>query len=175
MDAKLRCHLHVLCFLSALYLSSPVTCLYTIPSVDTPLAAVENSSNVTVFCRVLLSGDITRTSWFISKPASSPPMLMTFDLVTGEGTGQFANFFATGDLVGSTDFSSWSNLTIRNFDSSFNSAALGCGVSTVEAIFTLRIICKLVNIVLQHHRVGIHCNYSSSCPERPWCSDNCGE
>ena len=107
---------------------------------ETPiLSAPSGSTNVMVYCAVLLSnGNPTITSWQLTLAGKQRAIVFfvnSFASVSG------INFTATGDPFGST--TRHSNLTILNYDSILDNALLECGSGdTVMANFTLRVIGK---------------------------------
>ena len=129
------------CWLGFISLSCQVVGLTTIPSAEngrTPVvAAAENSTNVTVFCRVTFNQMVTVTNWALNS------VLLMFQ-TSGEGQVGFENYFATGESLPGTTVTARSNLTIRNFDSSLDMALLECAVANdIAANFTLRLISEL--------------------------------
>ena len=129
------------CWLGFISLSCQAVGLTTIPSAEngrTPVvAAAENSTNVTVFCRVNFNQMVTQTTWFLNS------FILQFQS-SGEGEVGFENYFVTGESLPGTTTIARSNLTIRNFDSSLDMALLECAVGNdVAANFTLRLISEL--------------------------------
>ena len=131
-------------WLGFIYLSCQVVGLTTVPSAEngqTPVvAAAENSTNVTVFCRVTFNQMVTQTSWILYN------RFLRFQS-SGEGEPGFENYFVTGESIPGTNSSARSNLTIRTFGRSLDMALLECGIANeVQANFTLRLICELTEL-----------------------------
>ena len=106
------------------------------------IAAVENSPNIELYCRVtrLSDGVVRATQWTLLRPGMSP--IFIFFLTNGSGNVGFENFFVEDINTIAT------NLTILEFYSTFDNTQIGCGSGgEIAARFDL----KLISMSLLHH------------------------
>ena len=94
------------------------------------ISAVENTENVTFFCKVFRDGELRQTQWTLIKDDAETPILFT-----SEGLGQagFENYEASPEAVRT-------NITILVFDETFDNNQIGCGTGVIVSRFDLRII-----------------------------------
>ena len=95
------------------------------------ISAVENTENVTFFCKVFRDGDLRQTQWTQIKDG-----VETIILFTLEGLGQtgFENYEASPETVRT-------NITILVFDEIFDNNQISCGTGgEIVSRFDLRII-----------------------------------
>ena len=100
------------------------------------IAAIAGSSNVSMFCEVVLisSETLVRTLWELRIDGQAPEELLFSD---GVGQPGFENYMTTPNA----DFRR--ALTILTFDSSFDNTRIGCGAGDdIVTLFDLRIISK---------------------------------
>ena len=99
---------------------------------DPLVSATEGSSNVNLTCEVtrISDGARRRTVWTLIRNGSADVVLI---FSGGVGQSNFENFLTVGQLD--------EQLTILNFNSSFDYAQLGCGAGSIVVVkFDLRII-----------------------------------
>lgn len=100
------------------------------------ISAVENASNVSMFCEIVFNADIlVETNWFLLR-SGAPNVILSF--TNGVGDEFFENFMTSPN----SDFRR--TLTILTFNRSFDGTQIGCGAGeNVRGVFDLELIRKI--------------------------------
>ena len=95
------------------------------------ISAVENTENVTFFCKVFRDGQLRQTQWTVINDDAETPILFTLE---GLGQAEFENYVSSPETVRT-------NITILVFDETFDNTQIGCGTGgVIVSRFDLRII-----------------------------------
>ena len=95
------------------------------------ISAVENTENVTFFCKVFRDGQLRQTQWTVINDDAETPILFTLE---GLGQAEFENYVASPETVRT-------NITILVFNETFDNTQIGCGTGgVILSRFDLRII-----------------------------------
>ena len=107
------------------------------------IAALENATNVTIYCVVIRTGSgIRQNVWRITRPGDTMSTTIQFNALDRTAKEGFENYFVTSNIT-VFNIPILTNLSIRVFDSSFDMATISCGSGADVAIngtFRLRII-----------------------------------
>ena len=129
------------------------------------IAAVENTPNVELFCRVtrLSDGVVRSTQWTLIRPGMSNIFILF--LTNGSGSAGFENYFVEDINTFAT------NLTILKFSSTFDNTQIGCGSGgQIAARFDLKLISMSS---LHHYNVYIINIFRTSYTSSSVCSTVC--
>ena len=141
MSGQVFILLTVLCYMNVLGQEFNATFIPEgIDGANPVIAAVENATNVRLFCKVnrISNGEIRQTQWTLIRPGMTP--MIIFFLANGSGNFGFEEVFfvADGPVTNSR-----TNLTILKFCNTFNNTQIGCGSGgEIAARFDLKLIGK---------------------------------